>query len=342
MQKPLKALLCALVFSAALLAHGTAEAAQPEYAYIPLNNQAVMQDGGVWLPLRSTFNAMNMEVLWKADGQNKIKIANGAEAYELNLNADGTQITLADGTTFQAKIVNGTSYVPMNLMERIVNRNIGLSGTQMLILVDANPNWQMVSGTWKNQKPLWAHMNTYQTPEKAALPATETNSERTAPTPEVAKPETAQPASAVPAAISHASAPTGDKLIWPTTATYVSSPYGERVYPMGDGVETDFHTGVDIAGKQGDPIFAAAAGTVTRAEEFYSYGNCVDITHPSGLVTRYAHLDQIKVAVGQTVAQGQVIATQGQTGAATGPHLHFETRVGDKAVDPDLYIHYKK
>ena len=68
----------------------------------------------------------------------------------------------------------------------------------------------------------------------------------------------------------------------------------------------------------------------------------MDITHPSGLVTRYAHLDQIKVAVGQTVAQGQVIATQGQTGAATGPHLHFETRVGDKAVDPDLYIHYKK
>lgn len=80
---------------------------------------------------------------------------------------------------------------------------------------------------------------------------------------------------------------------------------------------------------------------VTRAEVFSSYGNCIDITHPSGLVTRYAHLQSISVVVGQPVGQGQVIGAQGMTGAATGPHLHFETRVNGKAVDPDAFIHYR-
>ncbi len=337
LKKTLIAVLSTVLFCVAMgQAAEPAQAAQAEYNYIALQNNAVNMDGEVWLPLRSTFNAMNMDVTWRADGLNKIKLTQGNETYELNLNKAGNQITLADGTPYPCKITQGTSYVPLRLFQGIVNRDIGLSGDQMLVLVDANPNWQLVSGTWSNQKPMWAHMNAYQKPEQAQAPATDTNAALTAPTPAVA-----EAAVAAPATVAAAPAVTGDQLIWPTTATYVSSPYGERVYPLGNGIQTDFHTGVDIAGVLGDPIFAAAAGTVTRAEVFSTYGNCIDITHPSGLVTRYAHLNDIHVVVGQQVAQGQTIGTQGKTGAATGPHLHFETRVGDKAVDPDAFIHYR-
>lgn len=333
LRKTLIAVLCTVLFCVAM-GHDAkpALAAQAEYNYIALQNNAVNMDEEVWLPLRSTFNAMNMDVTWRADGLNKIKLSQGNETYELNLNEAGNQITLADGNCYPCKITQGTSYVPLRLFQSIVNRDIGLSGDQMLVLVDSDPNWQMVSGTWSNQKPMWAHMNTYQSPEQVQAPATDTNPALTAPTPDVAEAKKAQAAP---------QATTGDKLIWPTTATYVSSPYGERVYPLGDGVQVDFHTGVDIAGAEGDPIFAAAAGIVSRAEEFSSYGNCIDITHPSGLVTRYTHLKDINVALGQPVVQGQVIGTEGATGAATGPHLHFETRIDDKAVDPDAYIHYR-
>ena len=128
-----------------------------------------------------------------------------------------------------------------------------------------------------------------------------------------------------------------DALFWPTSVTYVSSPYAYRSDPFG-GLIGDFHLGVDIAGPTGTPIYAAQGGTVIRASWFDSYGNCIDIQHPSGLVTRYAHLSAYNVSVGDTVSQGQVIAAMGATGNVTGAHLHFETRINGQTVDPGNYL----
>lgn len=315
-----------------LLPSGKADAATASYQYISLPNEAKSIAGETYLPVRQTLTSMRMDVTWKPEGQNKIRLTGkNNESFEMML--QGNSVSIHTGETYPLQIKNGISYLPMRMFQRIINRDIGLSGTQMLVLVDSDPNWQNVNGAWVNQKPLWTNLNAYQKPEEAKIaPKTTTNNEHTAPAPKAPQ-LNAQAPSSIPK--------TGDKLIWPTTATYVSSPYGERTYPLGDGVEKDFHTGVDIAGQQGDAIFAAAAGTVTRAEPFDSYGNCIDITHASGLVTRYAHLNQINVCPGQQVAAGQVIGTQGMTGAATGPHLHFETRVAGQAVDPDAYIHYR-
>lgn len=128
-----------------------------------------------------------------------------------------------------------------------------------------------------------------------------------------------------------------DTLFWPTSVTYVSSLYGYRIDPVG-GIMGDFHLGVDIAGPVGTPIYAAQGGKVIRASWFSTYGNCIDIQHPSGLVTRYAHLASYNVSVGDTVKQGQVIAGMGATGNVTGPHVHFETIINGKTVDPANYL----
>lgn len=128
-----------------------------------------------------------------------------------------------------------------------------------------------------------------------------------------------------------------DTLFWPTSVTYVSSLYGYRIDPVG-GLLGDFHLGVDIAGPVGTPIYAAQGGKVIRASWFSTYGNCIDIQHPSGLVTRYAHLSSYNVSVGDTVKQGQNIAGMGATGNVTGPHVHFETIINGKTVDPANYL----
>ncbi len=131
-----------------------------------------------------------------------------------------------------------------------------------------------------------------------------------------------------------------DTLFWPTSVTYVSSLYGYRIDPVG-GIVGDFHLGVDIAGPVGTPIYAAQGGKVIRASWFSTYGNCIDIQHPSGLVTRYAHLSSYNVSVGDTVKQGQTIAAMGATGNVTGPHVHFETIINGKTVDPANYLNLK-
>ncbi len=131
-----------------------------------------------------------------------------------------------------------------------------------------------------------------------------------------------------------------DTLFWPTSVTYVSSLYGYRIDPVG-GIVGDFHLGVDIAGPVGTPIYAAQGGKVIRASWFSTYGNCIDIQHPSGLVTRYAHLSAYNVSVGDTVKQGQTIAAMGATGNVTGPHVHFETIINGKTVDPANYLNLK-
>ena len=98
------------------------------------------------------------------------------------------------------------------------------------------------------------------------------------------------------------------------------------------------HTGVDWACPQGTPVMAAANGTVIRAGWYSGYGNCVDISHGNGVVTRYGHLSKILVSVGQSVSQYGVIANSGNTGDSTGPHLHFEIIMNGTAVNPLTYV----
>lgn len=98
------------------------------------------------------------------------------------------------------------------------------------------------------------------------------------------------------------------------------------------------HQGIDIAGASGAPIAASAAGTVIVAGWSGGYGNLVVVDHGGGLSTAYAHNSSIAVSVGQTVAQGTVLAEMGTTGNSTGVHSHFEIRINGTAVDPLGYL----
>lgn len=99
------------------------------------------------------------------------------------------------------------------------------------------------------------------------------------------------------------------------------------------------HTGLDIATSEGTGIAAAASGTVRVAGWSGSYGNLVIISHGNGVETWYAHCSKIYVNVGQSVSQGQLICAVGETGNATGPHLHLEIRVDGVAQNPQNYLY---
>lgn len=100
------------------------------------------------------------------------------------------------------------------------------------------------------------------------------------------------------------------------------------------------HEGIDLATPTGGEVMATAAGTVIRSEYYAGYGNCVDIDHGNGVISRYGHLSKINVSLGQSVSQGEVIALSGNTGNSTGPHLHFELRMNGEAVNPYDYIDF--
>ena len=129
--------------------------------------------------------------------------------------------------------------------------------------------------------------------------------------------------------------PTGGSTtpsMWPARGV-VSSPYGLRW----NG--SDFHPGIDIANDMGTPITATADGTVVYAGwNAGGYGNMVDIDHGNGIMTRYAHAMQVTVRNGQYVRRGQLIAYMGSTGFSTGPHVHYEVRIGGQAVNPITYL----
>lgn len=116
----------------------------------------------------------------------------------------------------------------------------------------------------------------------------------------------------------------------------ISSGFGLRADPL-TGKEK-FHDGVDIAAPSGAPITAAAAGRVIFSGRTAGYGNMVEVDHGGGWVTRYGHNAANLIAVGDTIAEGQQIALVGQTGRATGNHLHFEVRRAGKAVRPEIFL----
>jgi len=117
----------------------------------------------------------------------------------------------------------------------------------------------------------------------------------------------------------------------------LSSTFGVRVDPFLHIAA--MHTGLDFRGDTGDPIHATAAGTVAGAGWSGGYGRMVEIDHGNGLSTRYGHLSQIDVKVGDEIRIGQVIGRMGSTGRSTGPHLHYETRIDGDAVDPQKFLH---
>ncbi len=123
--------------------------------------------------------------------------------------------------------------------------------------------------------------------------------------------------------------------LWPVTGPITSS-FGERIDPFnGEGA---FHSGVDISCPYGQPVLAAADGTVTYADTYTGYGRMVEIDHGNGVRTRYGHLSGFAVAEGQSVRRGEVIGYVGLSGRSTGPHLHYEVRIHDTPVNPHKYL----
>ena len=119
-------------------------------------------------------------------------------------------------------------------------------------------------------------------------------------------------------------------------ATRKSSTFGNRKDPFTGRLA--FHSGIDYAAPQGSKVLSAGAGTVTFVGQISGYGNVVEVTHANGLVTRYGHLSAFIAKEGQKVSTGTPIARVGSTGRSTGPHLHFEVRRSNTAVDPARYL----
>lgn len=120
----------------------------------------------------------------------------------------------------------------------------------------------------------------------------------------------------------------------------VSSIFGNRKDPFTGRLA--FHSGIDFAAPQGTTVLSAGAGTVSFVGQISGYGNVVEVTHPGGLITRYGHLSAFLVKQGDAVSTGMPIARVGSTGRSTGPHLHFEVRRADNAVDPARYLNAGK
>lgn len=121
--------------------------------------------------------------------------------------------------------------------------------------------------------------------------------------------------------------------LWPLFVPgKITSRYGQRTHPISR--EADYHMGVDIHVPHGASIRAARAGTVLFSGPRGGYGNAVIIKHDEKNSSLYGHCDRLFVKREQKVHQGQVIALAGDTGRATGPHLHFEIRTGRGAVNP--------
>jgi murein DD-endopeptidase MepM/ murein hydrolase activator NlpD len=123
--------------------------------------------------------------------------------------------------------------------------------------------------------------------------------------------------------------------MWPSDAVLTSG-FGWRRNPLGRRFR--FHSGIDLGGRRGDPIYAAAQGQVIKAQWSGGYGRYIEIDHGFGIVTLYAHNHRLLVEEGDVVRQGQKIALMGSTGRSTGPHLHFEVHLDGSAVDPMDYL----
>ena len=120
--------------------------------------------------------------------------------------------------------------------------------------------------------------------------------------------------------------------LWPVQGT-LEGGFGGRRNPFGGG-GYEFHSGQDIEAAWGAPVVAGAAGRVSFVGWQNGYGQLVVVDHGDGLTTKYGHLSQIDVQLDQSVSRGQMLGKVGSTGRSTGPHLHYEVRINDQAVNP--------
>lgn len=128
----------------------------------------------------------------------------------------------------------------------------------------------------------------------------------------------------------------GIPQVLPASIESISSGFGYRTDPFSGGGA--FHAGLDFRGPTGAPIFAAAKGRVSFVGRRQGYGNCVEIDHGNGLLTRYAHMSAFRTQVGKEVVAGARIGAIGNTGRSTGPHLHFEVRLNDRPINPRPFL----
>ena len=118
---------------------------------------------------------------------------------------------------------------------------------------------------------------------------------------------------------------------------HLSSPFGFRSDPITG--ESKMHTGMDFSCSPGNPVYATGDGTVVLVEnDFFGYGNHIEVDHGFGYVSRYSHLADMFVYVGQKVSRGDCIALSGNSGRVTGPHLHYEILYRDGYVNPSAYM----
>lgn len=122
----------------------------------------------------------------------------------------------------------------------------------------------------------------------------------------------------------------------PASVQNITSGFGYRRDPFNG--RSAMHSGIDFKGAAGSPIFAAAEGRIAFAGWKSGYGKTVEIAHGNGMLTRYAHLSRIDVKPGQQIEAGATLGGLGSTGRSTGPHLHFEVRINDRAVNPRPFL----
>ena len=135
-------------------------------------------------------------------------------------------------------------------------------------------------------------------------------------------------------------APPPQQLAWPVRPVVINSTFGRRVHPITGA--NSAHKGLDLRAERGQAIYTAAPGVVMRAGWSSGYGKLVEVQHAGNVVTRYGHLSEVLVAPGEVLGKGDVVGLAGDTGMATGVHLHFELlREGlpcdplDELDDPD-------
>jgi len=117
---------------------------------------------------------------------------------------------------------------------------------------------------------------------------------------------------------------------------YITSKFGWRLSPFTG--KRHLHRGIDVVNKIGTPVKATAAGKVISATREVFWGNSIFIEHRDGIVTKYGHLSAINVSKGDLVQRGDVIGFVGMSGRTTGPHLHYQIEIHDKAIDPLLFV----
>jgi murein DD-endopeptidase MepM/ murein hydrolase activator NlpD len=146
----------------------------------------------------------------------------------------------------------------------------------------------------------------------------------------------APPACAVPKMNSLVISTSRMAFVYPVMGPRMSSDFGLRKHPIKKARR--HHDGIDLAAPVGAPIRAIADGQVMYADPHGGYGKYIVVRHLNGITSHYGHCDTMEVLPGHTVTAGQIIGTVGNSGASTGPHLHFEIRRDGEAQDPESFL----